>query len=256
MNEWIRKSIEFANSPGYLDRLYEVYPIVQGLERKIDEKVKNELKRIYDSGNDTTLIKRLLELPKFPVNDPYVAFLRKNKNFLEYNPQTVNRIAQQIKAMGFDAMIDGVTQPKVSTKQLGTLFKKWIPKIGYSILPVDEFEASEGIAFLQGSDALLKNFANRRLDCELDKGLDFLAKVRDIYVIGEAKFLTDYGGAQNANFEDALRLIKSKKGKAIRIDVLDGVVWIKNSTKMFNTVCNLKEVALTALLLKEFLESI
>ncbi|MEW6685340.1 MAG: type II restriction endonuclease [Candidatus Edwardsbacteria bacterium] len=89
-----------------------------------------------------------------------------------------------------------------------------------------------------------------------DKGPDFLAKVKDIYVIGEAKFLTDYGGAQNANFEDALRLLKEKEGKAIRIAVLDGVVWIKDSTKMFRTVCELEETALTALLLKDFLEGV
>lgn len=75
-------------------------------------------------------------------------------------------------------------------------------------------------------------------------------------IIGEAKFLTDYGGAQNANFEDALRLLRGKKGKTIRIVVLDGVVWIKDGTKMYKTVCELEETALTALLLKEFLESL
>ncbi|MGQ9632228.1 MAG: hypothetical protein ACUVXI_18225 [bacterium] len=42
----------------------------------------------------------------------------------------------------------------------------------------------------------------------------------------------------------------------MRIAVLDGVVWIKDGTKMYRTVCQLKEVALTALFLKEFLESL
>lgn len=253
MNEWIKKSIELANSLGYLDRLYTVYPIVQEAERNIDTEVKKELKNVYNSGDDIALVKRLLKLPKFPINDPFVAFLRKNEKFLEYNPQTVNRIARRIKTMGFDAMIEGIIQPKVSSKQIGTLFKKWIPKIGYPVLPEDEFETFEGIAFLQGSDAQLKDFANRSLGCALDKAPDFLAKVRDIYVIGEAKFLTDYGGAQNANFEDALRLLRGKKGKATRIAILDGVVWIKDSTKMYRTVCELEETALTALLLRDFL---
>lgn len=256
MNKWIRKSIELANSPGYLDRLYVVYPVVQEAEREITTNVKKELKKVYNSGDDMALVKRLLKLPKFPVSDPYVAFLRKNEDFLEYNPQTVNRIAKRIRTLGFDAMIEGITQPKVATRQIGTLFKKWISKIGYSILPEDEFETFKGIVFLQGSDAQLKNFAKRKLGCDLDKGPDFIAKARDIYVIGEAKFLTDYGGAQNANFEDALRLIKGKKGEAIRIAVLDGVVWIKDSTKMFRTVCALEETALTSLLLKDFLESV
>jgi len=257
MNDWVRKSIEIANSAGYLDKLQEVYPVVQETEREIDPEVKKELKQSYNAGNDITLIKKLLELPKFPVKDPYVAFLRKNDVFLEYNPQTVNRIAERIRAMGFEAMIESIEEPKEFNRQIGTLFKKWIPKIGYPLLHEAEFEAyDEGIAFLQGGDAQLKDFANRRLGCNLDKGPDFLAKAREIYVIGEAKFLTDYGGHQNAQFEDALRLLRGKKGKAIRIAVLDGVVWIKDGTKMYRTIRELEDAALTALLLKRFLESL
>jgi len=257
MNEWVRKSIEIANSAGYLDKLQEVYPVFQETEREIDLEVKKELKQSYNGGDDITLIKKLLELPKFPVKDPYVAFLRKNDIFLEYNPQTVNRIAERIRAMGFEAMIESIEEPKEFNRQIGTLFKKWIPKIGYPILPEAEFEDyDKGIAFLQGGDAQLKDFANRRVGCNLDKGPDFLAKAREIYVIGEAKFLTDYGGHQNAQFEDALRLLRGKKGKAIRIAVLDGVVWIKDGTKMYRTICELEDTALTALLLKRFLESL
>jgi len=257
MNEWVRKSIEIANSPGYLDKLQEVYPVVQETEREIALEVKKKLKQSYNSGDDITLIKKLLDLPKFPINDPYVAFLRKNEIFLQYNPQTVDRIAKKIRAMGFEAIIEGIGEPKIATKQFGTLFKRWIPKISYPLLLEADFEIYDnGIAFLQGGDAQLKDFANRKLGCNLDKGPDFLGKVRKTYVIGEAKFLTDYGGAQNVNFEDALRLLRGKKGEAIRVAILDGVVWIKNRTKMYRTVCELEETALTALLLKKFLESL
>lgn len=255
MNEWVRKSIEIANSPGYLDKLQEVYPVVQETEREIDLGVKKELKQSYNSGDDITLIKKLLNLPKFPVKDPYVAFLRKNDIFLEYNPQTVNRIAKRIRDMGFEAMIESIEEPKEFNRQIGTLFKRWIPKIGYPLLPEADFETyNKGGAFLQGGDAQLKDFANRKLSCDLDKGPDFLGKVREIYVIREAKFLTDYGGHQNAQFEDALRLLRGRRGEAVRIAVLDGVVWIKDGTKMYRTICELEETALTALLLKKFLE--
>ena len=158
--------------------------------------------------------------------------------------------------MGYDAMIESIEEPKEFNRQIGTLFKRWLPKIGYPILAIEDFEAYDKTAFLQGSDAQLKDFANTILGCGLDKGPDFLAKVGKRYVIGEAKFLTDYGGHQNAQFEDALRLLRGKKGKAIKIAVLDGVVWIKDSTKMYRTVRQLEEVALTALLLKDFLESL
>jgi len=256
MNKWVKKSIEIANSKGYLDKLQEIYTIVQESARQVDYKIKRDLKQIYNGGDDIALIKKLLDLPKFPINDPYVAFLRKKEIFIEYNPQTVSRIANRIRDMGFEEMIKGISEAKLATRQIGTLFKKWIPKIGYPILSEPEFEAyNKGIAFLEGSDSKLKDFANQKF-CNLDKGPDFIVKVNDVYVIGEAKFLTDFGGAQNANFEDALRLIRGKKGNAIRIAVLDGVVWIKDNTKMYKKVCELKETALTALLLKQFLESL
>jgi hypothetical protein len=256
MNEWIKKSIEIANAPGYLDKLHEVYPVIQEAEREIPEEVKNRLKKIYNERDDVALIKELLKLPKFPVKDPYVAFLRKQEVFIEYNPQTVQRIVNRIRSMGYNAMIESIEEPKEFNRQIGTLFKRWLTKIGYPALAIEDFETYDKIAFLQGSDAQLKDFANTVLGCDLEKGPDFLAKVGKRYVIGEAKFLTDYGGHQNAQFEDALRLLRGKKGKAIRIAVLDGVVWIKDSTKMYRTICQLEEVALTALLLKDFLKSL
>jgi len=257
MNEWISNSIKIANSTGYLDRLQEVYPVVQETEREIDPEIQKELQQSYMAADDITLIRKLLRLPKFPINDPYVAFFRKNDIFLEYNPQTAKRIAMQIRAMGFEAMIKGIREPKVVTKKFGQLFKRWIQKIGYPILAETEFEAyDKGIVFLQGGDAKLSDFANRRLGCDLDKGIDFLVKAGEIYLIGEAKFLTDYGGAQNANFQVALRFLRDKKGKAIRIAVLDGVIWIKARTTMYRTICELEDTALTSLLLKRFLQSL
>ena len=256
MNEWIRRSIEIANGQGYLDKLHEVYPVLQEAEREISDEIKKDLKRIYNGGDNLELVKSLLKLPKFPVKDPYVAFLRKREFFLEYNPATVDRLAERVRSMGFEGMIESIEEPKEFNRQIGTLFKKWMPKIGYPILSEDEFEKFKGIAFLQGSDSQLKDYANRKLDCSLEKGPDILAKAGKHYVLGEAKFLTDYGGHQNAQFEDALRLLRGKKGKAIRIAILDGVVWIEGGAKMYNIVSQLDDVALTSLLLKDFLETL
>lgn len=256
MNKWIQKSVEIANGKGYLDKLHGVYPVLQETEREIPAEVKKELRKIYKTGDNLELIKTLLNLSKFPIKDPYVAFLRKKEFFLEYNPATVDRIAERARSMGFKAMMKSIEEPKEFNRQIGTLFKKWIPMLRYPILPESEFEAFKGISFLKGGDAQLKDYANRKLGCDLEKGPDFLAKAGKKYVIGEAKFLTDYGGHQNAQFEDVLRLLRGRKGKAIRIAVLDGVVWIKNGTKMYRTICQLNRIALTTLLLRDFLESL
>ena len=112
------------------------------------------------------------------------------------------------------------------------------------------------IAFLSGRNGEKTHYANRELGCNLSKGIDLLAKAGGNYIIGEAKFLTDSGGHQNAQFEDALRLVRGEDGRAIRIAVLDGVVWISGNTKMFKTVSELEKNIMSALLLKDFLESL
>lgn len=256
MNEWVQKSIDIANSPGYLDKLHEVYPVGPEEKREISAKIKEELRNSYYKGDKLRLIKTLLKLKKFPVDDPYVGFLRKKEIFLEYNPQTVDRIIQRIRSIGFEAMIKGIEEPKKVSRQSGMLFRKWLSKLGYPLLSESEFRKYKGIAFLEGSNGALRKYANEVLNCNVSKGLDLVAKVGSSYVIGEAKFITNIGGGQGAQFEQSLGLLRGEEGNATRVAILDGVVWIKDSTKMYKTVCQLHKVALTALLLKDFLESL
>jgi len=256
MNRWVKKSIEVANAPGYLDRLSEVYPVTREAERVLPLEIKTQLKDAYDERDGIHLLRILLELGKFPIKDPYVAFLRRKDIFVTYNPNVTDRLAETLFSMSFDELIRGCEEPKEFNRQMGTLFGKWLPKLGYPFLSEQEFDRYEGIAFLLGSDAEKMNYANRILKCNLRKGLDLLAKAGSNHIVGEAKFLTDSGGHQNAQFEDALRLVLGKDGRAIRIAVLDGVVWITGNTKMFRRVSGLEENILSALLLKEFLESL
>ena len=102
------------------------------------------------------------------------------------------------------------------------------------------------------------------------KGLDIVAKINSTpiptYIIGEAKFLTDTGGHQNAQLKDALHLLNSQDFKntnkninILRIAVLDGVCWINTkSTKMQNEIKALGEdkIAISALLLDELFDSL
>jgi len=257
MNKWIQKSIEIANGQGYLDRLQAVYPVTRESSREIAPEVKELIRDAYDRKDSEALVLRLLKLEKFPIKDPCVAFLRRGQHFLAYNPRTVERIAQYLYAIGYEKIINGIEEPKEFNRQIGTLFRKWLKTLSYPFLQKDEFANSEiGIAFLDGSDEELMRYANDILGCDLVKGPDLLAKVGVHYVLGEAKFLTDYGGHQNAQFEDALRLLAGNAGNVIRIAVLDGVVWIKGRAKMYRRVRELDKPILTALLLKDFLEEL
>lgn len=77
-------------------------------------------------------------------------------------------------------------------------------------------------------------------------------------VIGEAKFLTDFGGHQNAQFNDAVAVIRAKDVKAVKIVVLDGVLYIRGKNKMFKNLTGAlkNENIMSALVLREFLYQI
>jgi len=255
MNKWIQASIHLANSKGYLDKLFKIYPIEPGNIRAIPESIKNEIQRAFREKNKIDLIKELLKLPKFPIDDPYIASLRRHPSLLSKNPKTVERISRKLFSLGIDAILELSSKPKSPSRQLGHSFKRWLRTLNFPFLEKNEFEKYSGIAFLEGSDKKLKNFATDKLRVKnLKKGIDFILKIKDKFVLGEAKFLTDYGGTQNNQFRDAINITKIKKDNIIGIAVIDGIVWFESNAYMHRTIKSLKGIALSALLLEEFIK--
>lgn len=66
--------------------------------------------------------------------------------------------------------------------------------------------------------------------------MDLVARFNGKYVIGEAKSLTDFGGHQNAQFNDAIATIKTPELKAVPIAILDGVLFIPGRNKMYRKI--------------------
>tara|TARA_Y100000310_G_C20680871_1_gene815853 strand:+ start:41 stop:814 length:774 start_codon:yes stop_codon:yes gene_type:complete len=256
MNEWVKKSIELANSEGYLDNLSEIYPIEDNEKRDISEDKINAIKEAYDKKDFNKLIEIFMGLDRFPIDDSYVAFMKKNNLDTKSNPKTVERIGKKLLSIEFDKLIEEAQKPKSASRQIGKMFRKWVRTLNYPILEEDEFVESKEICILDGSDNKLKEFAERVLGCNLEKGVDIIFKVNNKYIIGEAKFLTDIGGTQNNQFYSAINLVKHGGGQSIRIAILDGVVWLKGKNKMHLDVKNLDGIALSALLLKDFIKSL
>ena len=124
----------------------------------------------------------------------------------------------------------------------------------YPFLNKDEFVNYNGVAFLEGSDKKLKQFAVEELGIKrLKKGIDFVLKTKNRFILGEVKFLTDYGGTQNNQFRDAISVAKIKRGKVIGMAVLDGIVWFESNAYMHRIAKSINGIALSALLLEEFI---
>jgi len=176
------------------------------------------------------------------------------------NPGTINRLCGRLYEMGLEKIFEKCSEPKETNRQIGPLFKRWLTNGGLGIKPVGiiKFQKDDENAILDASDSEMKNWCLRNLNYTRDKGLDFVARFNKKYIIGEAKFLTDFGGHQNAQFADAISTITTPSIKAITIAILDGVLYIKTNNKMYRDITTTYEDSniMSALVLREFLYSI
>ncbi len=254
MNEWIRRSIELAKQRDYLDRLSQIYAIPHELRRPIDRETRHQILKLFESRDAVGLIRLLMGLKKFPFQDPYIGSLRVDEGAITRNPQTVERIARILYTMGPDKIIEGLEEPPQPNRQLGALFKRWLRTSQYPFFSEEDFVGADGISFLRGSNGKLKEFADRILRCQLEKRPDFVAKTPRGYIVGEAKFITTGGGNQDKSFREVVRFLHEEKGEAIRVGLLDGVVWLTD-TGLYATIREVEHPAMTALLLNDFLQA-
>ena len=281
MNKWTQRSFEISYENGYLDNLHDVYPMLDNGVRELDATTKNNLKIAFEKKDDTLLLKTLLPLNKFPIKDSYKPYFTRCKSnevdlIIKSNPITVSRIANRIYNIGFDKMILGIEEPIETNRQMGQMFPNWI-RSKYTCYTSQEafFNSKDEISVLAGNDASLVEFVKKYLNVSLpkgtggdEKGLDAVVKLNTsptpTFVIGEAKFLSDEGGHQNAQLKDALHLLTSKEFKnngsfnVIRIAILDGVCWLSSERKMQRDIRGLNDnqIAISALLLDDFFNEI
>lgn len=257
MNYWTQLSIDYANQKTYLDDLFQVYPTIPEGIREINHELWGEVEDAFNKNDHPNLIRNLIKLDLFPIKDSYVAYLKRDPNSVDRNPATIDRLSGRLHEMGINEIFEKCSEPKETNRQIGPLFRRWINKgsLGAELLGFNEFKNSSKNAILDGGDNELMEFARKYLNYTRDKGLDFVARFNQKYVIGEAKFLTDFGGHQNAQFADAISTIETPNVKAEKIAILDGVLYIKGKNKMHKYITEHKEQynIMSSLVLREFL---
>ena len=257
MNHWTQLSIEYASQRSYLDDLFQVYPTIPDGIRDIDDELWEKVEKAFKKRDNSGLLQCLLELELFPIKNSYVAYLRHDREALKRNPATVDRLCGRLYEMGLKEIYTGSSKPKETNTQIGPLFKRWLNKKALGIQPIKlvDFLKAKGNAILDASDNEMMAFAKEYLGYKRNKGPDFVGRFNGKYVIGEAKFLTDFGGHQNAQFNDAIATVKAKGVKATTVAILDGVLYIKGKNKMYKNINGkLKnENIISVLVLREFL---
>src|SRR3989344_3983690 len=131
MNKWVKKSLELSAAPGYLDALHKIYPVDISEVRPADTKAEKAIKVAFQHRDKSKLIFTLLALARFPVDDPYIGFIRKDKAALGRNPKTLVRIYGRLKSLGLRGILAGVRKPASSSRKMGPAFAKWLHTLGY-----------------------------------------------------------------------------------------------------------------------------
>ena len=274
MTSWTRESINLANNYDYLDRLYTIYLIISNVRRNLSPEVMNNLaSMLLPTPNFARgeLLNLLLEQEVFPIKDPYVAYLRRDRTAIERNPNTVNRIETTIANMGYQNVLREITRPIEANRQMGQHFKNWVNSQYFryeKTNDINHFLTTDTLLVFIGSDKVMAEVAQDYFGYQKGKGIDFIAKKGQSVAIGEAKFLTDFGGHQNAQFNDANNIISinafaPSNYQIFPIAILDGVLYIQNTAngnatnnKMANFLNNSDKLIMSALLLIDFIETL
>jgi len=255
MNIWSKRTIALAKKQDYLDRLYAVYPNEMD-NREIDKDKLKEIERYYRSKDRIELLQRLLDLEKFPFKDSYISFIRTDRTAIQRNPKTVKRITDALFRMGFEKVRKGILEPKEANTRRGQQFRNWARR-NFRHADLNEFIASrKGIVFLQDNERKMLDFCQTKLGLGISKRPDFVAKVNNKHVVGEAKFLSSLGGNQGRGFDDAIRLATTASGKAYKVAVIDGVLWIQAGSQEYKKIEFTEACALSVLLLESYFQKL
>ncbi|MEM2499650.1 MAG: hypothetical protein QW168_06405 [Sulfolobales archaeon] len=285
VNKYTQKSIELARSGNYLDRIIDVYPAKLPPERPIPADIMESIQELYEQGKYRDIALLLLNLKDhpFPVEHPYASLLRHLRQedrleILDKNPRLLEELVSVIRELGVEGIIRGVKRPKDINRMLGYAFKSWIKK-KFATRPFkvvnDPYELSTcdrySICLYVDSDKKISEFAVKKLllierDDVMDHyrrlfRRDILVRVRDKYVIGEARFLSTPGGSQGRDLQNILGFIERSEEantkdniKLYGIAIVDGIVWFyKEYLDAIIKVAKGNRIVLSALLLKDFL---
>lgn len=262
LNFWVRKSIDLFENTPYLDDLLEVYPLESTVPAHLNVQLKRRIISAHQARRTHELIYILQGETKFPYDEPLAYLIKEVQNCLNNNPQQIHRIANTLYAMTAEELVIRLEAPPKLNTQMGPMFTTWLRK-NFELLNMEDFQKSKrGIFVLSSSEEEGKTFVNDILGQNFRKRPDLVAKVNEIYIVGEAKWIGRSGGNQNNQVRDVLDFCKEQRHDVLRVGIIDGFPWatrkINNSLINDQVNVSVQESAydvLSALLLEEYLQS-
>lgn len=256
MNSWTIKSMKLAYQQSYIDNLLDIYPIRANPRRDMPESLWSRISDSYNNNNGKELIKVLnkavkSKIIKFPIECYYAPCFRNEENWIDLNPIAIDSIGQLLLDLDIDVIYDRCTEPKKVSRQVGSMFTDWFSHT---------FSGVANINLLGTSDTNRKQIANRTIDYYSPKGLDVFIRIGDIFLLGEAKFISTSGGTQLNQFRSAIDIINTfrRETNVIPLTIIDGSCWRKANDIFYNSIINSQNnhIIISALLLEDLFKKV
>ena len=263
LNPWVAKSIEFFQKKAYLDNILSIYPFTQSPSTDLDSSILREIIKAHNARDGRALINILKDRGRFPYEDPIWYLLANVKGCLKKNPRQIGRILDILYSMTADETIARIIAPPKLNTQAGPMFRAWLENKFHFVTITDFQNSIRNIVLLRASEEEGKNFVQHILHQKVEKRPDLIAKVKNQYVIGEAKWIGQPGGNQEKQVQEVLKFCKNQRGSVKRVGIVDGFPWAIYNTN--GAVINNKENVLiqeseydmvSALLLNKYLNSL
>jgi len=276
-NKWVEKSLKLAWERDYLDQLMNIYPAIPSFREPLPNDLRKKIKESFKHKKDKDLVEVILSARKqnypFPIEHPYAALLgglpqKTKKVLLDKNPKVINIIAKILFLMGISDVIKGIERPPDINRQMGPFFKQWLKKNfsnknEYSFAP-DLLKSTKGkITFFDGADIAIDSYVRQVLKIDLPQlsfRRDLLVKVNGIIIVGEARFLSTYGGSQTRDIENTLGFVRTVNTSDIKnfraIAIIDGIVWFNTSYKKLIGGVPDSVPVMSALLIEDYLKEL
>jgi len=89
LNVWIKKSIEIFENSNYLDRIMDIYTFQITTPARLESDVRRRILMAHQARDTESLLKLLIEIKRFPYDDPVWFLLKNIQGCLANNPKQV-----------------------------------------------------------------------------------------------------------------------------------------------------------------------
>lgn len=216
----------------YFSKLYEIYPpnkLSNNTNSKFNkekvvavlEKEQFDLFEFYDILQEMNLSYNCSGFERIILNS-YIG----GENIDDNIKHNISSIVLERYNIDKDKFLYSLIKESESSKNLGSAFSNFVKNTKYYKDLSMDLISDDSIWITTANDNKLKDFVLENYNIKIDKGIDAIARTKfgKILII-EAKLITNSGGAQNLQLNNAIKVGKISKDNIEGIALVDGIIY-------------------------------